>query len=179
MARGDPPLPRRRRLPLRRLNRPRAGGRALRTVPTRGIAAAAAPRLARARAVSTVNRRGRYGSPSPRLHPGGSRPAARLRHQAGPDATRWGTSMSPAQPGVRRLAWGFGPVPGPGAYPHRRGPRRIAVDCTCLVSQEPVSPAAGCVLALVTGSLARKRHRCKSIGRRVAIPFMRFPSVGR
>jgi len=30
------------------------------------------------------------------------------------------------------------------------------------------------VLALDTGSLERKRHRCKSIGRRVAIPFMRF-----
>jgi hypothetical protein len=69
MARGDPPLPRRHRLPLRRLDRPRAGGRALRTVPARGFAAAAAPRLARARAVSTVNRRGRYGSPSPRSAP--------------------------------------------------------------------------------------------------------------
>ena len=76
MARGDPPLPRDRSLPLRRLNRSRAGGIALRTVLARGIAAAAAPRLARARAVSTVNRRGRYGSPSPRLRPGGSRPAA-------------------------------------------------------------------------------------------------------
>ena len=76
MARGDPPLPRGRRLPRRRLNRSRAGGIALRTVPARGIAATAAPRLARARAVSTVNRRGRYGSPSPRLRPGGSRPAA-------------------------------------------------------------------------------------------------------
>ena len=70
-AAASPPMPR------RRLDRSRAGGRALRTVPARGIAAAAAPRLARARAVSTVNRRGRYGSPSPRLHPGGSRPAAR------------------------------------------------------------------------------------------------------
>jgi hypothetical protein len=70
-AAASPPMPR------RRLDRSRAGGRALRTVPARGIAAAAAPRLARARAVSTVNRRGRYGSPSPRLHPGGSWPAAR------------------------------------------------------------------------------------------------------
>jgi hypothetical protein len=179
MARGDPPLPRRHRLPLRRLNRPRAGGRALRTVPARGIAAAAAPRLARARAVSTVNRRGRYGSPSPRLHPGGSRSAARLRQSGRTGRDPLGYVKIPAQPGVCRLAWGLGPVPGPGAYPHRRGPRRIAVDCACLVSQEPVSPAAWCVLALVTGSLARKRHRCKSIGRRVAIPFMRFPSVGR
>jgi hypothetical protein len=142
-------------------------------VPARGIAAAAAPRLARARAVSTVNRRGRYGSPSPRLHPGGSRPAARCG--IGTNRTRpAGARQCPAQPGVRRLAWGSGPVPGPGAYPHRRGLRLVAADCTCRASQEPVSPAAGYVLALVTGSLERKRHRCKSIGRRVAIPFMRF-----
>lgn len=149
MARGDPPLPRRRRLPRRRVNRSRAGGRALRTVPARGIAAAAAPRLARARAVSPVNRRGRYGSPSPRL-------------------------QIPCSAGRPSASMGSGPVPGPGAYPHRRGPRRIAADCTCLASQEPVFPAAGYVLALATGSLERKRHRCKSIGRRVAIPFMRF-----
>jgi len=170
---GDPPLPRRRSLPRRRLNRSRAGGRAQRTVPARGIAAAAAPRLARARAVSTVNRRGRYGSPSPRLHPGGSRPApVAASGRTGRDPL--GHVKCPAQPGVRRLAWGSGPVPGPGAYPHRRGPRLVAVDRTCRASQEPVSPAAGYVLALVTGSLERKRHRCKSIARRVAIPFMRF-----
>lgn len=101
MAREDPPLPRRHRLPLRRLNRPRAGGIALRTVPACGIAAAAAPRLARARAVSTVNRRGRYGSPSPRLHPGGSRPADRCGMR--PDRTR------PA--GIRQMPCSAGCVP--------------------------------------------------------------------
>lgn len=101
MARGDPPLLRRHSLPRRRLNRSRAGGRALRTVPARGIAAAAAPRLARARAVSTVNRRGRYGSPSPRLHPGGSRrlPVA----ASGPYRTR------PA--GVRQMPCSAGRAP--------------------------------------------------------------------
>lgn len=97
-----------------------------------------------------------------------------LRHRGEPGRDPRGHVKCPAQPGVRRLAWGSGPVPGPGAYPHRRGSRRIAADCACLASQEPVFPATGYVLALVTGSLERKRHRCKSIGRRVAIPFMRF-----
>jgi hypothetical protein len=132
MARGDPPLPRRRRLPLRRLNRPRAGGRALRTVPARGIAAAAAPRLARARAVSTVNRRGRYGSPSPRLHPGGSRPAARLRPWA--DRTRpAGVRQEPRSAGCPPASMGVWPsararcVPAPeGTTAHRR---RLHVPC--------------------------------------------------
>ena len=173
MARGDPPLPRRRRLPLRQANRPRAGGRALRPVPARGIATAAAPRLARARAVSTVNRRGRYGSPSPRLHPGGPRrPPVAASGRPGRDPL--GYVISPAQPGVRRLAWGSGSRPGPGAYPHRRGPRPVAADCTRRAPHEPVSCAARCVPTLVTASLARKRQRRNSIGRRVAIPFMRF-----
>ena len=132
MARGDPPLPRRRSLPRRRLNRSRAGGRALRTVPARGIAAAAAPRLARARAVSTVNRRGRYGSPSPRLRPGGSRPAARCG--IGTNRTRpAGARQMPCSAGRPPASMGIWPsararcVPAPEGTTARR--RRPHVPC--------------------------------------------------
>ncbi len=120
MARGDPPLPRRHRLPRRRLDRPRAGGRALRTVPARGIAAAAAPRLARARAVSTVNRRGRYGSPSPRLHPGGSRPADRCGMR--PDRTRpAGVRQMPCSAGCVPASIGIWPTAGARCVPAPEG----------------------------------------------------------
>ena len=135
--------------------------------------AAAAPRRARARAVSTVNRRGRYGSPSPRLHPGGSRrPPVAAR--AGTDAARWGTPESPAQPAQRRLASGSGPAGGPGSQEHRKGARRVADVSARGAPHGPVPPAAVCVLALATGSLARKRQRCRPVGRPVAIPFIRF-----
>ena len=106
--------------------------RAHRTVPARGIAVAAAPRLARARAVSTVNRRGRYGSPSPRLHPGGSRPAARCG--IGTNRTRpAGARQMPCSAGRPPASMGIWPsararcVPAPEGTTARR--RRPHVPC--------------------------------------------------
>jgi len=176
MARGDPPLLRRRRLPLLAAAEPPAGWR---KEPARGAAingiAAAAPRQARARAVGTVNRRGRYGSPIPTCAPRRITPAARCGiGRTGRDPL--GYARIPAQPAGGRLASGPDPVtlrPGPDAYRHQRE-ARAAADSPLGAPQEPLPPAAWCGLALAMGSLARKRQRCRSIGRGVAIPFMRF-----
>lgn len=98
---GDPPLLRRRRPPRRRRTVRGLAEEPCGRCRPRGTAAAAAPRLARARTVGAVNRRGRYGSPSPRLHPGGSRrlPVA----ASGPYRTR------PA--GVRQMPCSAGRAP--------------------------------------------------------------------
>ena len=175
---GDPPLPRGRSLPRRRLNRSRAGGRAHRTVPARGIAAAAAPRLARARAVSTVNRRGRYGSPSPRLHPGGSRPAARCG--IGTNRTRpAGARQMPCSAGRPPASMGIWPsararcVPAPeGITAHCRRPHVPCVAGTGVPSRG-VRAGAGHRLAgeetapLQVDSKTRRNpvHAVPSVGR--------------
>jgi len=165
-------------LPLRRLNRSRAGGRALRTVPARGIAAAAAPRLARARAVSTVNRRGRYGSPSPRLRPGGSRPAACCGIEA--NRTRpAGARQMPCSARRPPASIGIWPsararcVPAPeGIAAHRR---RLHVPC---VARTGV-PSRG-VRAGAGHRLAREETAPLQVNRKTRRnPVHAVPSVGR
>jgi hypothetical protein len=82
--------------------------------------------------VSTVNRRGRYGSPSPRLHPGGSRPAARCgigtnrTRPAGARQMPCSAWRPPASMGIWPSA-GARCVPAPeGTTAHRR---RLHVPC--------------------------------------------------
>jgi hypothetical protein len=153
---------------------PRAGWRkrALRTVP--------ASRHRCGRAAPSANARREYGEPPgalrltvPTSAPRRIAAGGPLRHRGWTGRDPLGYVKSPAQPAVRRLASGSGPVPGPGAYPHRRGSRSVAARAR-KAPQRPSPPATRCVLALVTGSLARKRQRCESSGRGVAIPFMRF-----
>lgn len=159
-------------LPLPAADPPRAGGKSPRAAPpSRHRCGRAAPSAGACRGQGEPPGALRFTIPTP-----APRRIARFARcgigRTGADPQ--GYAITPAQPAARRPASGPGPVTGPGACRHQTGARRVTAASARGAAHQPGPAARTCGLALATGALARKRQRCKPIGRLVAIPFMRF-----